>query len=161
MKCSECGHENPANVIICEKCGEDIYDLLLGEAATKKLERTATRELKLSEPPSSRPVLLYIGKAAQPLSIDRLNNLIIGRVDPGDDSQAVDIDLTKFQAQEMGISRNHARLNARLDPPVLIDLNSSNGTFLNGQQMTPDEPYKLESGDEIRLGQLITRIYYK
>lgn len=161
MKCSECGHENPAGVLACENCGADIYDLLLGEAATKKLDRKSTRELQLEEPPSSRPVLLYIGSAAQPLSINRLNNLVIGRVDPEDTNKTVDIDLTEFQAQEMGVSRNHARLNARQDPPALIDLDSANGTFVNGQQLSPQQPQNLESGDEIRLGRLVTRIYYK
>lgn len=161
MKCSECGHENPAGILTCEKCNEDIYDLLVGEAATKKLDRKSTRELQLSEPSSSRPILLYIGNAAQPLSVNRLNNLVIGRIDPDDDSQPVDVDLSEFQAQEMGMSRNHARLDARKDPPVLVDLDSSNGTFINGHQLTPNEPHKLDSGDEIRLGRLVTRIYYK
>jgi pSer/pThr/pTyr-binding forkhead associated (FHA) protein len=161
MKCSECGHENRAGVLICEKCGGDIYDILVGEAATKELDRKTTRELKLNEPPSSRPVLLYIGNAIQPLSVNRLDNLVIGRVEAGDDSQSVDIDLSNFQALEMGVSRNHARLDARKDPAILLDLSSANGTFVNGQQLNPDEPRQLESGDEIRLGRLVTRIYYK
>lgn len=161
MICAECGHENPAGVLACEKCGADIYDLLLGEAATKKLDRKSTRELQLDEPSSSRPVLLYIGGATQPLSINRLNNLVIGRIDPGDEAQSVDIDLSDFKAQEMGVSRKHARLNARQDPPVLIDLGSSNGTFVNGNQLQPEQPQTLESGDEIKLGRLVTRVYYK
>jgi pSer/pThr/pTyr-binding forkhead associated (FHA) protein len=73
----------------------------------------------------------------------------------------VDVDLSEFKAQEMGVSRNHARLNARQDPPVLIDLGSSNGTFVNGQQLKPEQPQTLDSGDEVRLGRLVTRIYYK
>ena len=161
MICAECGHENPPGVLVCENCGEDIYDLLLGEAATKKLDRKSTRELQLDEPSSSRPVLLYIGGAAQPLSINRLNNLVIGRLDPGDDSKLVDVDLSAFHAQEMGVSRKHARLNARQDPPVLIDLGSSNGTFVNGQRLEPEQPQSLDSGDEVKLGRLVTRVYYK
>jgi predicted component of type VI protein secretion system len=43
---------------------------------------------------------------------------------------------------------------------LLTDLGSSNGTWLNGAQLAANEPIRLQSGDEVRLGKLPLRIYF-
>ena len=50
------------------------------------------------------------------------------------------------------ISRRHAEL--RLDPDGLLitDLNSTNGTFVNGERLGADRPYLLRNGAEINIG---------
>jgi len=162
MICSECGHKNREGVLICESCGSDIYDILVGEAQTKELGVGGTRELRLSEPPSSRPLMLYVADGSAPLSVERVNNLVMGRADKVKSSAGdVNIDLTPFNAQEYGVSRQHARLDAHENPPVLHDLGSYNGTYINGERLEEEKPRQLESGDEIQLGQLKMRIYFK
>jgi len=160
MKCSDCGHENRAGVLLCDNCGSDIYDILVGEAATKQLNRDATRDLRLTEPPSSRPLMLYVSDGSTPLSIERLNSLVMGRVDP-ETNNNVDIDLTPFDALNSGVSRKHATLDARQDPPTITDLGSYNGTFVNGERLEAETPQDLHSGDEIQLGRLKMRLYFK
>lgn len=54
-------------------------------------------------------------------------------------------------------SRYHARLEQVLDPQgnssyQLVDLGSSNGTFLNNQRIVPNHPYRLKSGLVLRIG---------
>jgi len=49
-------------------------------------------------------------------------------------------------------SRVHARIEPKEDGWWLQDLNSSNGTFINGQ---PVEKRRLESGDQIQLGRTV------
>jgi pSer/pThr/pTyr-binding forkhead associated (FHA) protein len=34
----------------------------------------------------------------------------------------------------------------------VLDLSSVNGTFLNGQRLTPEVPYPVRTGDKLRLG---------
>ena len=48
------------------------------------------------------------------------------------------------------VSRRHARILAVSGEYILIDLGSSNGTFLNGQRVTG--PVMLQHGDVIQLG---------
>lgn len=48
------------------------------------------------------------------------------------------------------VSRVHARLVREGENYSLIDLNSTNGTYLNGQRLAPDEICPLKDGDEIR-----------
>lgn len=58
------------------------------------------------------------------------------------------------------ISRIHFRMELRPDGYKIIDLNSKNGTLLNGQELMPNIAYELHSGDIIALARQ-TRITYR
>ena len=161
MICVECGYRNRDGVLLCENCNHDIYDILIEQVATKQLKPSAARDLRLAEPASSRPLLLYPRDETSPIAINRLNNLVIGRNNPDDVSDVVDVDLTAFEAQNLGVSRKHASIDALKEPPMITDLNSANGTFINGIKLQPNHDEPLESGDELTLGRLVMRIYYK
>lgn len=160
MKCDDCGFENKAGALICTNCGADLYDILLDRVTTRQLERTQIRNLRLEEPPSSNPLLFYMASAKAPIPVQRLSELIIGRTDP-QTGEEVDVDLTEYDGEEQGVSRKHAILNAREMLPIIRDLGSYNGSFLNGQKLVPEQGYQIESGDELRLGRLTIRVYYK
>ena len=51
--------------------------------------------------------------------------------------------------QEASVSREHAKIFLRDDRYLLVDLNSANGTFVNGKRVTRAE---LADGDEVTLG---------
>ncbi len=78
---------------------------------------------------------------------------VIGRSD-SKSSYTPDIDLAGCGALEKGVSRRHAVLVHFRDTVHLLDLDSSNGTFLNGERLKPNAPYALNYGDHIRLGTL-------
>jgi hypothetical protein len=159
MNCPECGHENRIGVLLCENCGNDLYDSLLGKATTKQLPDFDTRELAGDGGYSTqRPLVVYVSRDDIPLVIPRKDDLILGRTEGG---AVADVDLTDFAAQEKGVSRQHLRLNAHHLPPSVVDLDSYNGTFINGQKLIPQQVYSLRSGDEIWLSKLVLRVYYK
>ena len=54
--------------------------------------------------------------------------------------------------ENKGISRKHACIEFEDQEFYLSDLNSTNHTFLNGNQLMPGKKYKLKSGDEIMIG---------
>jgi len=41
-----------------------------------------------------------------------------------------------------------------------MDLESSNGSWLENQRLIPKQPYPLESGDRIRIGRLNMLVFY-
>lgn len=58
------------------------------------------------------------------------------------------------QLDEGSVSSRHAEIVAADGSAVLRDLNSTNGTFLNGEQVTGEHP--LQEGDEIYFGSVRT-----
>jgi pSer/pThr/pTyr-binding forkhead associated (FHA) protein len=78
---------------------------------------------------------------------------IIGRSDVNSSYQP-DIDLVACNALEKGVSRRHAALVRYQGMIHILDLNSVNGTFLNGERLQPDIPYPLNTDDDLRLGTL-------
>ena len=53
---------------------------------------------------------------------------------------------------DASVSRIHARFVEQEGRIALIDLNSTNGTFINGVRLEQEEVASLEDGDELRFG---------
>ncbi|MCR5701174.1 MAG: FHA domain-containing protein [Lachnospiraceae bacterium] len=70
-------------------------------------------------------------------------SIVVGSMEDGCD----------YTLKEKGISRMHAKLMDKEDGAYLIDLNSTNGTYLNGELVTPGTDYKIEEGDMISFGE--------
>jgi hypothetical protein len=77
--------------------------------------------------------------------------IVVGRTM---DSDVVDFDLTPYDAYHYGVSRHHAIMSL-LDGYLYIeDLGSTNGTRINGFQLTSKQKYRLRDGDEIEFARL-------
>lgn len=50
------------------------------------------------------------------------------------------------------VSRHHAELRLEPEGPTLTDLHSSNGTFVEGNRLPPDQPRLLTNGSRIQIG---------
>jgi pSer/pThr/pTyr-binding forkhead associated (FHA) protein len=70
--------------------------------------------------------------------------IVIGR------GQDCDIILDEHQ-----VSRQHARLEHTPQGWMLLDLGSTNGTQVNGQQLRAHDPYALQPGDRVALGSAV------
>lgn len=67
------------------------------------------------------------------------NSVVLGCMEEG----------CNYILKDRGISRMHAKLMEKPDGFYLLDLNSTNGTYLNGQMLESGEDYKIEEGDHI------------
>jgi hypothetical protein len=63
-------------------------------------------------------------------------------------------------AEVMGISRRHARIERNDATLVITDLNSTNGTFLDGRPLIPQIPAPLHNRGVLQLGKLVLRIHF-
>ena len=90
---------------------------------------------------------------ATTIGLDVRQSLAVGRVDPGADDQP-DLDLSPHQALEHGVSRQHAELIPAEEALYLLDLGSTNGTWLNGSYLKPGQRRRLSAGDRLELGLL-------
>lgn len=80
--------------------------------------------------------------------------VLVGRQDP---VRGIfpEIDLTDHGGDEGGVSRRHAHIAYEDGQFTLEDLNSVNGTFVNGVRVPSGERSPITEGDEIRLGRVL------
>ncbi|MBV8727131.1 MAG: DUF3662 domain-containing protein [Candidatus Eremiobacteraeota bacterium] len=93
-----------------------------------------------TETPAAKHYRLRIVKGLPPEGIYPLDRTVaIGR------STTNDVVLT-----DPRVSRRHARIETSSGEPILVDLDSTNGTFVNGKRVT--EPLHLSAGNVMTLG---------
>jgi len=85
---------------------------------------------------------------------------LFGRFDP-DGGQPGYVDLGVYGGRKKGVSRLHAAIYRAKHTLSLADLGSSNGTFLNGERLLPQQTRVLRDGDEIRFGELVARVQFR
>lgn len=88
------------------------------------------------------------------LLVPQKDEVLIGRADPRG-KVVPDIDLSMYGGGSAGVSRQHARLLHKNEGWTIEDLNSTNGTFVNDQPLSPSHPTPLNDGDRVRCGQLV------
>jgi pSer/pThr/pTyr-binding forkhead associated (FHA) protein len=105
-------------------------------------------------------VTLHLLDTGELLPLAGRNEFTLGR---GSDTQSVmpDIDLSPYRAYSSGVSRLHAVIRRGISQIVLTDLESANGTFVNGKRIEPNEEQALAHGDVIALGKLKIQILLK
>ena len=72
-----------------------------------------------------------------------------------------DVDLTPYGALDRGVSREHARVYAEAGNLYIVDIASTNGTFVSGTRLAPHTPTVLRKGDEVLLGRLPIQILFR
>lgn len=102
-------------------------------------------------------IAIHLPGREQPLTFREKSEIVLGR---GGTSNMPDIDLLTDQGVLLGVSRKHAVIRRTEDGYYLVDLNSTNGTWLNGKMLVPNQSYRLHSGDQVRLGQLLLFVYF-
>lgn len=93
------------------------------------------------------------------LVFDLIGTMTVGRGHK-DIDQAPDIDLRPFDAENLGVSRQHLKIKLEGDRVVIVDNNSSNKTLLNDEELKPDVPYAIGHGAMISLGALELQVSF-
>jgi|SRR5581483_1348606 hypothetical protein len=164
-KCPACGHNNAEGEFYCGDCGQILQREHAAILATRQIQGIAQELNAKSSWGTARlnrdtNIILHIRDVTTPIVLKPQAETTLGRADP-DTGVLPDLDLTPYGGMEKGVSRMHAALLRDGDSLTLVDKGSSNGTYLNGQQVLPGRPRVLRDGDEIRLGRLVCHIYFK
>jgi pSer/pThr/pTyr-binding forkhead associated (FHA) protein len=102
-------------------------------------------------------MLLHLYQHNAYIRLEENKDYSLGRINEGQ-SVFPDIDLSAYDGYRNGVSRVHASIQISLRRINVVDLGSSNGTFLNGRRLTPQVPYALADGDILVLGKLEARV---
>ena len=106
--------------------------------------------------PAIGKIYLHLNESTQEgvyVDLSGTEGFVLGRSD-AKSSYVPDVDLASFRALDKGVSRRHAALVRYQGKLHIVDLSSVNGTFLNGNRLTPEMPYPLNAEDRLTLGEL-------
>jgi hypothetical protein len=99
------------------------------------------------------PKFRYVGGGGHPIVIEVVaaegEIFSIGRFDV---SVGVKQSSFEFDKKTKAVSRRHAVVERSADGYIIVDLDSSAGTFINGQRLPPNVPSKLERGCRVSFG---------
>lgn len=107
---------------------------------------------------SLAPARLTLANGAV-LPLPQAAEAVVGRADPASNFTP-GVDLGSYGALEAGVGRRHARFVIQSGQIAIEDLDSTNGTTVNGSRLAARQPLLLHDGDEIGLGQLKMRIAF-
>lgn len=156
-KCPRCENTLRPGELQCPVCGYMI-PTPAGDASTRSLPHAtesfeARRHAPIGNIPRhfQRVTFVINGRA---LVLPASTQLIVGRSDPASSARDPDVDLSPYNANEMGVSRQHIELTWKNDLIYVVDMNSTNGTLLNGQRLLKWIPRLLRDGDQLVIGHL-------
>lgn len=139
ISCPNCKHQELEGALFCSFCGTTLIGIVDESDAAKALSSVIQIEF-----PDTEGMIQLTGK----------EKYVLGRSVPTNKDALLDLDLEKYGGYEMGVSRQHAMIKFIDGDFKVIDLNSSNRTFLNEEEIYPGNEYSI--GDEcmLRLGKL-------
>ena len=149
--CGFCGQRIVATDLFCAFCG----------AKQPLAQQGVHSEIYHKGAATARLVIEGTSELSAPIYALQKDDNLIGRRDPMSNIFP-EVDLSKYDPQTK-ISRRHAKIWRDGTSFMLEDLGSSNGTIIEGGsanvfKLPAHQPYKLSSGDRIKIGD--TRLHF-
>lgn len=102
---------------------------------------------------SRQTITFYVAGRQGPITFQNENKILLGRTDPTTNIYPA-LDFTADRGAYLGVSRRHAEIILIEENYYIKDLGSTNGTWVNGDEIETGQFCVLKSGDQIYLGKL-------
>ena len=154
MKCPTCGTDNLEGTRYCGDCGAKLSRKPDSSRASMPLpEASATpTNAEAIQPVEEAKLILTATGNEYPINKDIV---LLGR-ESIPDSIFPDIDLTLVDPEGY-VSREHAKIQRQDKQYTIIDLDSTNGTFVNNDRLEEDTPHPLTSSSSNSPNNLTTK----
>ena len=162
--CANCQHQNVSGAVFCVECGAQLDGVetltthaITDEEIAEELNKKPPRTDESVAAPANSWLSLHLMDSGKILPLASRNEFTLGRLSEGQPIMP-DIDLTPYQAYASGVSRLHAVVKRDANRVLVMDLGSSNGTYLNGRRLNPHVEESINHGDILALGKLKIQI---
>jgi len=162
--CPVCKNKNEYKAAVCSHCGAILKTESVSNATTRNTEirinySEKPEELRIDESIiPSNGIAVYFEGTTKPVEIINDKEFVIGRKVIS--TQESFLDLSDFDGFKMGLSRRHAMIRRTESDYEIIDLSSTNGTWLNDKRLVPYITYPLASGSRLRLSRIRLVVFY-
>ena len=160
--CPVCKSENDINASTCGHCQASLENIYSSQISTKRLtdETSALtpgelETLKKSLIPTKGLTIYVINSGELIIVGEDHKEFILGRK-----TVETDMPIINIGASDVFVSRRHVKIMKSVKGYVIMDLGSSNGTWLGKERLIPHKIYPLESGALIRLGHIQAMIHF-
>jgi len=165
--CPVCKNKNDRLALVCVHCGAALEEGFPGPTVTA---------MSTEAPPTERPgfdasitvedelipangIAVYVAGIDKRVSVSIENELVLGRKVQGSNEPM--LDLSELGGFQMGISRRHAKIRRAGNGYEIIDLASTNGTWVNNERLTPEKSYPLANGAQVQLGRMRLYLFHR
>ncbi len=139
---------------VCEHCGQELSPGL----EKKEAPPTKAPDPTPIEPPERVTIpTLTVLSSGRKIDLSDIALIFLGRCDTKHHIYP-HLDLTRDEGMSYGVSRQHACIHQNDAGLHVEDMDSTNGTFLNGQRLSPFKVYPLHNGDVLQLGKLEVKV---
>jgi hypothetical protein len=162
--CPNCRHEEVAGALFCSECGAQLVF-----SDTTNTTAFPEKKKKMDELPGTAPmqpnmtstlrarILVHIIENGKLIPVPDKTEFTVGRASEGQPITP-DVDLGEFNAFDYGVSRLHIVVRLTGEKLTVMDLGSSNGTFINGIRLSSNSEQVISSGDVVSLGKFRIQI---
>ena len=167
--CPNCQHREITGALHCSECGGQLIDIADDSTRTTQYkqdkispaEKDELRSTKgsSSQDNSNKELNLFVLSNEQLIKLAGKSEYTIGRA-TDDEPVSPDVDLAPYGGYDYGVSRIHAIIEVGKHVTIK-DLNSINGTLVNGRKIQPEYHFPLADGDMLTLGTLKIRVLMK
>jgi len=160
--CPKCKLKNDVTASICAHCQSPLPIQKNNRRTTKRVSGETklfdTEELiQSSKIPENGFVILSL-ESGQEIATVTEERFILGRAVEG--VREFIIDLSSFGAYGLGVSRLHVLVRKTTPGYEICDMSSTNGTWLNEQEVVPERFYPVKNKDVIRMGKMRVRVLF-
>lgn len=143
--CGSCGAVNESNSKFCQKCGKPLA-LAPKEIVIEQNRASMTENISPGDREDETsllcPLMKIVAGGREEIIPVNKPEFLLGR-----DKEAVDY----WVKDNKYVGRVHAKITVDRGTCGITDLDSKNGTFLNGERLAGNKPYKLTAGDKAAL----------
>ena len=165
--CPVCKRKNDREAIVCIYCSTLLDSFPMDETGitrTTEVQGSASEkmgELHINEaliPDDS--IAMYLAGTSDPVYVSSEKEFVIGRKVEDETADGF-LDLAKFGGYQLGLSKRHAMIRHINHKYEVTDLSSRNGTWLNDEHLSPNKPYVIASGSQLRLAKMRLLVLYR
>ena len=161
--CPNCRHPEVPGALFCSECGAQLVfsDSSNTTALPEKqvhddLPGTAPIQPNMTSTLRAR-IMVHIIDNGKLIPVTDKTEFTVGRASDGQPITP-DVDLGEFNAFDYGVSRLHIVVRLVGEKLSIMDLGSSNGTFINGVRIPVNMEQPISSGDIVSLGKFRIQI---